>query len=78
MTASKSYNVLKVSCNAKGGGTPEYSSPDMILDSEMNEFSDIWSLGVILYKVIFKCHPLFRVSKNQLGTNMSKFFDGEY
>ena len=32
MTASKSYNVLKVSCNTKGGGTPDYSSPDMILD----------------------------------------------
>ena len=33
LTGSRSYNVLKVSCNTKGGGTPEYSSPDMILDS---------------------------------------------
>ena len=74
MTASRSYNVLKVSCNTKGGGTPDYSSPDMIIDGEMTEFSDIWSLGVILYKAIFKSHPLYKVTKAQLTTNMNLFY----
>ena len=32
MTGSRSYNVLKMSCNAKGGGTTDYASPDLLLN----------------------------------------------
>lgn len=35
MTGSKSYNVLKMSCNAKGGGTTDYASADLLLEGEM-------------------------------------------
>jgi serine/threonine protein kinase len=53
-----SFNALKISTNARGGGTTEYGSPDLVINGEMTDFSDIWSLGVILYKIIFKKHPL--------------------
>ena len=32
MGGSRSYNVLKMSCNAKGGGTTDYASPDLLLE----------------------------------------------
>ena len=44
----------------------------------MTEFSDIWSLGVILYRVIFKHHPMYRVSKAKLIENINLFYQGKY
>lgn len=70
MAASRSINVLKVS--ARGGvgqGTTDYASPDLMMNDEMTPFTDIWSLGVILYKVIFKKHPLYGISVSNLMKN---------
>jgi len=62
---TRSINVLKMSAaNARGGGTPEYASPDLIINGEMTPFTDIWSLGVILYKVIYSKHPLTIIPSN--------------
>lgn len=44
--------------NVQGGGTPEYSPPELVLNGETNRYSDVWSLGVILYKIVFRRHPL--------------------
>lgn len=65
MSMTRSINVLKMSAaNARGGGTPEYASPDLIINGEMTPFTDIWSLGVILYKVIYSKHPLTIIPSN--------------
>lgn len=69
---------MKISCNGKGGGTTEYASPDLVINAEMTPFSDIWSLGVILYRIIFQRHPLYRISSNDLTKNMCEFFEGNY
>ena len=33
-------------------GTPDYLSPEMILGTNHNEKTDIWSLGVLLYELL--------------------------
>jgi len=38
-------------------GSPLYMAPEMIINREYNDKSDIWSLGVIIYEIIFKRHP---------------------
>ena len=44
----------------------------------MTPFTDIWSLGVILYRIIFKKHPLYVISSSELSKNMEKFYAGKY
>ena len=44
----------------------------------MTPFTDIWSLGVILYKVIYRHHPLYRVSKTHLDKNSEEFYNNRY
>lgn len=76
---ARSINIMKMSCRGGvGQGTTDYASPDLILHDEMTPFTDIWSLGVILYKVIFKRHPLYRVSNKDLIKTMERFYEGKY
>ena len=44
----------------------------------MTPFTDIWSLGVILYRVIYKKHPLYTVTATHLAKNMNDFVEGKY
>ncbi len=71
-----SFNALKVSTNVRGGGTTEYGSPDLVINGEMTDFSDIWSLGVILYKIIFQKHPLMGMP-NAYMNKLNQFLNGE-
>ena len=63
--------------NERGGGTPEYASPDLIINGQMTPFTDIWSLGVILYKIVYSKHPL-TVFPNNLQTKMNDFYYGNF
>jgi serine/threonine protein kinase len=38
-------------------GTPNYMAPEILLNSLYNSKSDLWSLGMILYQIIYKKFP---------------------
>jgi serine/threonine protein kinase len=71
-----SFNALKVSTTMRGGGTTEYASADLVLTTEMTPFSDIWSLGIILYKIIYKKHPLM-IIPSQYNNRLDNFQKGK-
>jgi len=55
-------------------GTIQYSSPEMIKRTFLNEKQDIWSLGCILYELI-TLDPLFEGDNSLLIS--SKVVDGD-
>ena len=71
-----SFNALKISTNARGGGTTEYGSPDLVINGQMTDFSDIWSLGVILYKIVYKKHPLMIIPSGY-SNRLANFLKGD-
>jgi len=38
-------------------GSPLFAGPEILLDGRVHERSDLWSLGVILYKMVFGVYP---------------------
>ncbi len=38
-------------------GTPFYMSPEILNEKEYNKNTDIWSLGIILYELVYGTHP---------------------
>ena len=40
-------------------GTPEYLSPEMILDKGCNFATDYWALGILLYELICGIPPFY-------------------
>jgi serine/threonine protein kinase len=53
---------LEISMN-RGGGTTLYAAPEIVLTYRGGKYSDVWSLGVILYKILYGKHPLERAEK---------------
>lgn len=43
----------------------------------MTPFTDIWSLGVMLYKIIYGRHPL-AISLTKLDEKMDAFYNGKF
>lgn len=44
----------------KGVGTTRYMAPEVVLHGEASKYTDIWSLGVILYEILYKKHPILK------------------
>ncbi len=56
-------------------GTDEYMAPEIMFDKPYDERCDLWSLGIIIYKLCFNEHP---IGKNDLAifnilSTMDKF-----
>lgn len=49
-------NVMETIC-----GSPLYMAPEIILNKPYTNKSDIWSLGIILYQMMYKTHPFGNV-----------------
>lgn len=39
-------------------GSPLYMAPEIIMNTQHDSKCDVWSVGVMLYIMIYKCHPL--------------------
>lgn len=47
-------------------GSPLYMAPEILKLKEYTNKADIWSLGVIIYEILFKIHPYPSKNKNEL------------
>ena len=56
-------SMLALSQN-RGVGTTRYAAPEVILEMSGSKFTDMWSLGIILYEIIYEGkHPLMNIEK---------------
>lgn len=51
-------------------GTPEYLSPEVILDKGCNRPADWWSLGVVVYEMIFGIPPFYSTNVQKMYKNI--------
>lgn len=51
-------------------GSPLYMSPELLLESKYNSSIDLWSFGIIMYELLFYCHPNSANSLTQLKRNL--------
>lgn len=54
-------------------GSPLYMSPEIIEHKKYNIKSDLWSIGIILYKLIYRTHPYPNCKNLQELTHQIKF-----
>lgn len=55
-------------------GTPEYMAPELIKQDIYNHKIDVWSLGIVIYNLLYGYTPFFVAKKytNVLDINMTK------
>ena len=54
----------------KGGGTPDYVAPEIILGEHSDKMADYWSLGVLLYEFVTGCPPFAADTAQQTFDNI--------
>ncbi|CAN5868107.1 hypothetical protein BH23THE1_BH23THE1_26350 [soil metagenome] len=54
---AKSYEQTDQSLEATLCGTPYYMAPEMLLGEKYNSKSDLWSVGIVLYLLIYQHMP---------------------
>jgi len=63
----RSYSQCYTLC-----GTPEYFSPELILENGYDYSVDVWAVGVLLYEMIFQKTPFYPETEDE--NNLTKLF----
>ena len=68
------YSLIIIVNNA---GSPKYMSPEVLIyKSPANPSMDIWSLGIILFRMIYGVYPFEADSRKEIFEKIKKgFFD---
>ncbi|CAK94284.1 unnamed protein product (macronuclear) [Paramecium tetraurelia] len=53
-------------------GTPLYMAPEILLNNQYSEKSDIWALGIMTYELIFNCIPPYKSDIKVLHNDILK------
>lgn len=54
-------------------GSPLYMAPEILTYKKYTELADLWSVGVILYEILFKTTPVIGPNLYSLVENMKKY-----
>ena len=74
---SKRLISLSRNCNTNGIGTVIYMAPEILEGKEYNYKCDLWSIGIIIYKLYFGKSPFPAISENGLINNINDYDKGK-
>ena len=74
---SKRLISLSRNCNTNGIGTVIYMAPEILEGKEYNYKCDLWSIGIIIYKLYFGKSPFPAISENDLINNINDYDKGK-
>ena len=73
---SKRLISLSRNCNTNGIGTVIYMAPEILEGKEYNYKCDLWSIGIIIYKLYFGKSPFPAISESGLINNINDYDKG--
>ena len=75
--SSKKLISLSKNCNSNVG-TPIYMAPEILEgQKEYNYKCDLWSIGIIIYKLYFDILPFSAITKEGLINNINEYDKGK-